>query len=623
MNELTSIMQLSHTIMKHFISNDNNIIIISLKRLVLIYLRHLRIKKLNAFFKWFINSKKIKSIEIKLNNIEITHYKDKSNLRQSHSAHNISSSNYRLNGRNYSQSLSSIYNDEMISITKPNNFEIIVTSTNKTTARSKQSKRNRKNNFSSSFASHVPNHLEERFKLKESIRNHIESEKILPPPHSKQRSKPSKNEREKRLTILSQANSAHKEKKLEQIRQEQEEAFNFKCPFRPTLYSRYSNSQSNLRTNDNANSSLSNISFIERLQQYEITKRNNLSNIKKDIEHYIPRPQPKKKNNFEIPIQENYFQLKKQKVDSIKQNMDNEQGITFHPKLNDNKNKKVKDNVTKRNKTFLLNKEEKLLNGSYILNNNIDKECTFEPILSNNTKRNFHHKFDKRLQEYKNIYESHKDQLRLKYENSYSFMPKISKNTEMILNNKRIIQERVKRKYEECNKKNNSFNAKVKDRNLINKLFNTENIKPNIIFSNRDNKQLTNKNGMFCLPSQEIQEISNEETSSIANYESKELKINNDKKQNLLQSKNISQSLNKLKLTSESLTDDKAFQMAKLKLSVDDSLEKFQLKYSELTKKKDNIVKMKDKIPINIYPQEGCLAKKISINRMDYYDNLD
>ena len=76
-------------------------------------------------------------------------------------------------------------------------------------------------------------------------------------------------------------------------------------------------------------------------------------NIKKDIEHYIPRPQPKKKNNFEIPIQENYFQLKKQKVDSIKQNMDNEQGITFHPKLNDNKNKKVKDNVTKRNKTFL------------------------------------------------------------------------------------------------------------------------------------------------------------------------------------------------------------------------------------------------------------------------------
>jgi hypothetical protein len=125
-------------------------------------------------------------------------------------------------------------------------------------------------------------------------------------------------------------------------------------------------------------------------------------------------------------------------------------------------------------------------------------------------------------------------------------------------------------------------------------------------------------NDMLCSPSQEIQEISDEETNSIANYDSKELNHNDNKKN--FNSKNISLNSNKLKLTSESLTDDKAFQMAKLKLSVDDSLEKFQLRYGEIMKKKENIIK--DKVGFNYYPQEH-VNKNIINNRMEYYDNLE
>lgn len=596
LNNITSIAHLTHIIMERFIINDNNIIIITLKKLFLIYLRHHRLSKLDALYKWITKTKKIKNIELKLNEIETSRkqQQNKIKLNRNNSAQNIP------NSRNYHKHFN-IFNhnndiNENISITKPETFEILVTTLNKTHNHNHNhnhniNNNNKQHNLISSSSSTSSFYIPIYYDNKHS-NLHLHSERNTSQQMNK--TKLSSNyKREKRLTDLYQQSSADKEKKLEKLRQEQEEQFSSKCPFKPTLHSYRSKSQSNLDTNNISTS------FMERLQQYEINKRNNLSNLKRNIEQNMPKPQTKRRNSFEVPIQKNYFQIKKQKVDNIQKNIDDEQGITFRPKLNDNKNKNVKDNITKRNMKFLINKENKLLNRTYISNNNINKECTFEPYIRNrkfktkmNNNKTYQKSFDERLQEYKHIYETHKDQLRLKYENCYSFMPKISENTDKILHNKRVIHDIIKKRFDGYYKVYNDNNN-----NIVNK---------------------EEHNDMLCSPSQEIQEISDEETNSIANYDSKELNHNDNKKN--FNSKNISLNSNKLKLTSESLTDDKAFQMAKLKLSVDDSLEKFQLRYGEIMKKKENIIK--DKVGFNYYPQEH-VNKNIINNRMEYYDNLE
>ena len=334
-----------------------------------------------------------------------------------------------------------------------------------------------------------------------------------------------------------------------------------------------------------SNSTLS-TPFLERLKQYEQSKKSNLNHLRKEIESERPKPRSASKRDHStimIPMTDNYFDSKKQKINEIRKEMESEQGITFKPKLNDNQNKKVKDTVTKRNEQFLREKEEKLLNNSFY--SNTEKECTFTPQL-NRTQSRINKTFDERLTEYQSIQETHKEEIRLKYERNYPFMPEISPNTGLILNNKKFIMEQMKKKNEDINDDN--------EENLVN-------IK-------------SEKNEAFCSHSQEIQEISDEETNSIANYESKELR-STEKKNN--KSVKTSVTGSKLKYSSVSISDEKAFELAKTKMSVDESLEKFQMKYNGIMKKNETSNKIK-----NLKKSEQR-PKGTILNRLEYYDNLD
>ena len=606
---------------------------------------------MNYLLKWLIKSKQSKQNELTLFDIKHKHIKTKKNKYKSKSFQYTSTSYLNLNNSNHSIISN---NNNVITITKPNYFEILVTDTqNKNNNHKPKEKQNTflySNN--NKYEIYSPSSLRlstnnSQIKLKNLIKTLGDSEKISKKQDSKY--KQSKSLRKSTQERLSQLISPNKrtEEKLNLIRQNEEEKFQLNHSFQPTLNSYHPRYISNL--NSFGNSPL-HLSFAERLQHYENIKKKNLTELQNDFSYKPPKPIRKGKDSIVIPLTDNYHELKKQKLNMIQQEIESEQGITFKPKLNDNKNKNIKDNVAQRNMKFLLNKEEKLLNGTYATTNNSDKECTFEPVLytsnnindkkksNKNTTRSYLKTFDERLIDYQQMYESHKDQLRLKFEKNYSFMPQISKNTDMILNNKRIIEELIKKRTEEFEKKtsgrsdtisvdnnnNNSNNApsSSEGNNFNLNSHSSEHIVINPVNSinshKLSDKNINSNNEIFCPRSQEIQEISDEETNSIANYESKEIKIN-DKKTNL---KNALYNPNKLKLTSESLTNDNTFQITKLKSSVDDSLEKFQMKYAEIMKKKENSPKDYNNNPISLNPKDHT-RKNVVINRMEYYDNLD
>lgn len=549
-------LSLYQNIINSYISFDNEKVVFMIKRLYLIYLKHIRMLKLIMIQKWRVHSIKVKLFIEKLKEIST----NKKKLSRCNSA-----------VQHHSSYLSSKEDNDTIMITKPNEFSILPTSTENRSKR-KQSPSIRKE-YSS--YNHIPMNLERRYKLKEELVKNGFLHKAEKKKNTKNQSRLARYERERYINELYKSNMM-KEEKIKQMKLEKEQEFSATYTFKPILESK------KIKRN---NSTLS-TPFLERLKQYEQSKKSNLNHLRKEIESERPKPRSASKRDHStimIPMTDNYFDSKKQKINEIRKEMESEQGITFKPKLNDNQNKKVKDTVTKRNEQFLREKEEKLLNNSFY--SNTEKECTFTPQL-NRTQSRINKTFDERLTEYQSIQETHKEEIRLKYERNYPFMPEISPNTGLILNNKKFIMEQMKKKNEDINDDN--------EENLVN-------IK-------------SEKNEAFCSHSQEIQEISDEETNSIANYESKELR-STEKKNN--KSVKTSVTGSKLKYSSVSISDEKAFELAKTKMSVDESLEKFQMKYNGIMKKNETSNKIK-----NLKKSEQR-PKGTILNRLEYYDNLD
>ena len=207
------------------------------------------------------------------------------------------------------------------------------------------------------------------------------------------------------------------------------------------------------------------VDFINRLAEYEKIKKLNLEKIKNEVDmstkgnlnknKYYSRRSPY--NNIENS--QYYFEKRQKNLDKIIQNMYEEQGITFHPKTNKSYNDKIKNDIIERNKEFMKDKQEKLL--KYF--NAKEKECTFKPkinnlstisILNNNkthqqsaliykTEQNTSD-VSKRLFDYQNKYKEKLEDIRSKYKENYSFKPEISKNTDIILNNKKRMMENIK-----------------------------------------------------------------------------------------------------------------------------------------------------------------------------------
>ncbi len=197
----------------------------------------------------------------------------------------------------------------------------------------------------------------------------------------------------------------------------------------------------NLNNNLNYNNSYI-VNFYNRLENYERKKKENLKKIKNDIFETIPHPKMIKMNIKDLHLPYNskkFLSIKKQKIEQLRENILNEKGITFKPKLNENINSYIKNNFQERNEAFIKSKETKL--------NNIyeDDECTFTPKINYESSLiQFNSRIENRLYNYKKYYDKNLEYTRIKNEKVYSFHPKISKNTNLILENRRKNIEYIK-----------------------------------------------------------------------------------------------------------------------------------------------------------------------------------
>ena len=252
--------------------------------------------------------------------------------------------------------------------------------------------------------------------------------------------------------------------------------------------------------------------FIYRLNEYEKRRINNLEKIKKDIieDKYINN-NTNEYNSFNdkykynitddhlLKVSNSYFFNKQKLINKLTKDIDEEKGITFEPKLNNNYNNKIKNNFNHLKEALLLKKNEKITN--YLTNR--DKECTFQPRINDiniNSSNLINNGSDvgERLLAYQDKYNQNLNRIKSKYP-KYSFKPKISKNTYIILNKKRIIKnlkEKIKfnisardnkqQKYEE---EKYSFKIKEKKNQLEN---NKENFTPIFAFNKKEKEKSNN-----------------------------------------------------------------------------------------------------------------------------------
>ena len=303
------------------------------------------------------------------------------------------------------------------------------------------------------------------------------------------------------------------------------------------------------------------VDFITRLSEYEKIKKINLEKIKNEVDmntignfnknrnkHYLRRIPY---NNIENS--QYYFEKRQKNLDKIVQNIYEEQGITFHPKTNKSYNNKIKNDIIERNKEFMKDKQEKLLKYYNIK----EKECTFKPKINNlstisilnNSKShhqsNLNYKTDqntsdvsKRLFDYQNKYKEKLEDIRSKYKENYSFKPEISKNTNIILNNKKRMMEQIKE-----NEMNIINNIREQEGDSNNNIDANENENGNENYNENDNEN-DNDNG------NENRNDYENENNSDNNYsnENKNVIVNNFMKNNFNNDINKQLSLKQMKL---------------------------------------------------------------------------
>ena len=201
------------------------------------------------------------------------------------------------------------------------------------------------------------------------------------------------------------------------------------------------------------------INFISRLNIYEEKRKNNLEKIKNDIliEEYLNKNMRNYNNNNDkydigedhlLNSSNSYFHNKKRLIDKITKEIKEEKGITFEPNLNNDYNNRVKNNFQNLKEDLNNKKKEKIYD--YLTYR--DKECTFQPKINNINNFYFFNNsanVGQRLLSYQDKYNQKLIELKKKNP-KYSFKPKISKNTHIILNKKNQLlinntKEQIKR----------------------------------------------------------------------------------------------------------------------------------------------------------------------------------
>ena len=335
--------------------------------------------------------------------------------------------------------------------------------------------------------------------------------------------------------------SKQRKEKLRKMSLEKERKFNSIYTFTPEFVSKHKSSATQQ------------VDFIERLPQYHKAKMRKLNKLKSEIEANTPKPRsnvrrlPLSESHL-IPASQNFHNTRREKVERIKHEMLQEQGVTFKPVLNSEVNAFVKKSVIERNEEFMKQKQLRLGQVKE------EKECTFVPKINevtcdtNGTTDSSNRKVGERLYEYREKYLRNLEEKKDRYKESYSFKPSISKNTEEILKQRQRVMEEIKRRYGEekekegvngAGKENGEVELEIKDK-TINEL-------------SEENKQVTsNTDKINSLPS-----VNEERSEQVVNVG---VGVNVDV--------DVGGFAN--------MSDDKFMEMAKNYLSVDDSLDKFQ-----------------------------------------------
>ena len=175
----------------------------------------------------------------------------------------------------------------------------------------------------------------------------------------------------------------YRKEKLRKLSQEKEERFNSLYTFSPKtnlINNKYRNKISKscgkleLEKNKISNN------FINRLSNYERKKKENLNKIKNEIYENSPHPKKRKlsERSFKLPYNsQKFLSAKNEKSKKLREELLNEQGVTFKPKLNDNINLIIIKSFQQRNLDYQKAKEIKLNNAKE------DIECTFSPKINN------------------------------------------------------------------------------------------------------------------------------------------------------------------------------------------------------------------------------------------------
>ncbi len=285
----------------------------------------------------------------------------------------------------------------------------------------------------------------------------------------------SKKEQEMVFNNLYQDNFYRKDK-LRKLSQEKEKRFNTIYTFSPkkiqnnfneSYQSKISKSYSKLEFNKNNNKNELN-NFINRVIDYQIKKRDHINKLKNEMYDKTSYSKIRKKNSkdFKLPYNsQKYLTIKNEKIKKLSNELLDEQGVTFRPKLYDNLNYIVTKSFEQRTIDYQRAKEIKLNNAKE------DNECTFSPKINNenlstiqNSQSNNINKSNSnvcdRLFNYQDQYKKKLEKMKIKNEKSYSFKPKISKNTNIILEKKKRLDALIKEKklFEDYTKQLNNEN---------------------------------------------------------------------------------------------------------------------------------------------------------------------
>lgn len=354
---------------------------------------------------------------------------------------------------------------------------------------------------------------------------------------------------------------------IRKLEMEKESKFNETFTFKPSLYK----SKSNLK--------LTSVSFFKRLDKYHQIRKKKINELKEEIESQlqIPRLKSSLTSRSQEDIGEvikDYCKKKKQKLHQMELDLFQDQGITFKPSLNDEKNKIVKDTLTIRNKNFIEMRDEKL---NQFCSKEVE-ECTFVPLINMSSielKPKESSDVCVRLYDYRNRYEANREYIKKYYEVNYSFKPVISKNTKKILMNKQ-------------QKKNTSLKKqKEKDLKVASERQSQEHYKD--VHSNLYKHNLIDN---------KIKQANKAKVNIKSLYPNDLFKI-----------------------SVGSLSDKRALELSKMYISVDDSLEQFQKKMSKSKQYNKIINKKKNALNKNLDNKNNKKTNQL-IKHLDYYDHL-